>query len=88
MYAIADKILENGMMIISFDGPAHGLSKGKTTTPKEFIETIEFLSSTYGPFEAAIGHSFGSISLLKSVSNMYEATPTVLFVRLNTSISF
>jgi len=69
MYAIADKILENGMMIISFDGPAHGLSEGKTTTPAEFIKTIAFLDSTYGPFEAAVGHSFGSISLLKSVSN-------------------
>ena len=69
MYAIADKILENGMMIISFDGPAHGLSKGKTTSQADFVKTIEFLNSTYGPFEAAIGHSFGSISLLKSVSN-------------------
>ncbi len=68
MYAIADKLLENGMMIISFDGPAHGLSKGKTTTPIEFVKTIDFLNESYGPFEAAIGHSFGSISLLKSVS--------------------
>ncbi len=68
MYAIADKLLENGMMIISFDGPAHGLSKGKTTTPVEFVKTIHFLGETYGPFEAAVGHSFGSISLLKSVS--------------------
>ena len=69
MYAIADKILENSMMIISFDGPAHGLSEGKTTTPLEFVKTIEFLNEKYGPFEAAVGHSFGSISLLKSVSN-------------------
>jgi pimeloyl-ACP methyl ester carboxylesterase len=69
MYAIADKILENSMMIISFDGPAHGLSKGKTTTQVEFVKTIEFLNSTYGPFEAAVGHSFGSTSLLKSISN-------------------
>ncbi len=68
MYAIADKLLENGMMIISFDGPAHGLSKGSTTTPVEFVKTINFLSEKYGPFEAAVGHSFGSISLLKSVS--------------------
>jgi len=68
MYAIADKLLENGMMIISFDGPAHGLSKGKTTTPIEFVKTINFLNEKYGPFEAAVGHSFGSISLLKSVS--------------------
>jgi len=69
MYAIADKLLENGMMIVSFDGPAHGLSKGSTATPVEFVKTIEFLSETYGPFDAAIGHSFGSISLLKSISN-------------------
>ena len=69
MYAIADKILENSMMIISFDGPAHGLSNGKITTPIEFIKTIEFLNEKFGPFEAAVGHSFGSISLLKSISN-------------------
>ncbi len=68
MYAIADKLLENGMMIICFDGPAHGLSKGKTTTLIEFVKTIEFIQETYGPFEAAVGHSFGSISLLKSIS--------------------
>jgi len=69
MYAIADKLLENGMMIISFDAPAHGLSKGNTATPVEFVETIKFLSDTYGPFDAAVGHSFGSISLLNSISN-------------------
>jgi esterase/lipase len=78
MYAIADKILENGMMIISFDGPAHGLSKGKTTTPAEFVKTIEFLNSSYGPFEAAVGHSFGSISLLKSVSNGLKLNKLVI----------
>jgi len=68
MYAIADKLLENGMMVISFDGPAHGLSKGTTASPKEFIETIQFLNAQHGPFEAAIGHSFGAISLLKAAS--------------------
>jgi esterase/lipase len=78
MYAIADKILENGMMIISFDGPAHGLSKGKTTTPAEFVKTIEFLNSSYGPFEAAVGHSFGSISLLKNVSNGLKLNKLVI----------
>tara|TARA_R110002073_G_scaffold72537_1_gene177634 strand:+ start:666155 stop:667021 length:867 start_codon:yes stop_codon:yes gene_type:complete len=69
MYAIADLLLENGMMVLSFDAPAHGLSKGKTITPIEYVKTIEFLSEKYGPFDAAVGHSYGAISLLKCVSN-------------------
>ncbi|QCX39840.1 alpha/beta hydrolase [Aureibaculum algae] len=63
LYEIADKLLENGMMVISFDLPAHGLSSGKTTNMLEAIATIEYLNEKFGPFEAAIGHSFGGISL-------------------------
>jgi pimeloyl-ACP methyl ester carboxylesterase len=65
---LADKILENKMMVVSFDGPAHGLSTGKTTSITEFIETIDEIDKQYGPFDAAIGHSFGAISLLNSVA--------------------
>ena len=62
LYAFADKLLENGYMVISFDGPAHGNSSGTTTMMPEFLETIKKINSTYGPFEAAIGHSFGATS--------------------------
>ena len=41
LYAFADKLLENGYMVISFDGPAHGRSSGKTTMMPEFLETIK-----------------------------------------------
>lgn len=69
LYQLADKILENQMMVISFDAPAHGLSTGKTTLMSEFIETIHQLESKYGPFDAAIGHSFGAMSLLNAVAS-------------------
>lgn len=68
LYQIADKVLENKMMVISFDGPAHGLSSGKKTTMVDFIKTIQQIDKEYGPFEAAIGHSFGAMSLLNSIS--------------------
>ena len=42
LFQIADKILENRMMVISFDGPAHGLSSGKRTDMMEFLQ-ISFL---------------------------------------------
>jgi len=65
---LADKILENKMMVYSFDAPAHGLSDGKRTSITDFIETVEEIDKIHGPFEAAIGHSLGGVVLLNSVS--------------------
>ncbi|MEZ4841406.1 MAG: alpha/beta hydrolase [Flavobacteriaceae bacterium] len=64
LYEIADKLLENGMMIISFDAPAHGQSSGTTTNLPEYVTCIHHINEKYGPFDAAIGHSFGGIALL------------------------
>ncbi len=69
LYAFADKLLENGYMVISFDGPAHGKSSGKTTMMPEFLETIKEINRTFGVFEAAIGHSFGATSLYIATSD-------------------
>ncbi|MCF6181080.1 alpha/beta hydrolase [Lutibacter sp.] len=67
LYKIADKLLENGFMTISFDGPAHGHSTGKTTMMSEFITSIIHLEKIYGPFEIAIGHSLGGMAVLNSI---------------------
>lgn len=63
----ADELLSLGYSTISFDAPAHGKSAGKTTLMPEFIASILELERLYGPFEYAIGHSLGGISLLNSV---------------------
>ena len=68
LFKIADKLLENGYMTISFDAPAHGKSNGKQTSMIEFIHAIKELDKTYGPFHAAVGHSLGGMALLNSVS--------------------
>ena len=68
LFQIADKLLENQMMIVSFDAPAHGLSDGKRTNMLEFIEAIKAVDKKYGPFHAAVGHSFGGMSLINAVS--------------------
>lgn len=66
LYAIADKLLENGFMTISFDGPAHGQSSGKTTMMPEFMETCLEIDKKYGPFEIGIGHSLGGMTLVNA----------------------
>ena len=67
LYKIADKLLENGFMTISFDGPAHGKSTGKTTMMNEFVTATKVIEEKFGPFEFAIGHSLGGMSVLNSV---------------------
>ncbi|HLA55709.1 MAG TPA: alpha/beta hydrolase [Flavobacterium sp.] len=63
----ADEFVKAGYSTISFDAPAHGKSPGKTTLMPEFIATILQLEKEFGPFEAAVGHSLGGMSLLNSV---------------------
>ncbi|RZS93776.1 alpha/beta fold hydrolase [Aquimarina brevivitae] len=66
---IADQLLANGYSTISFDAPAHGRSPGKWSMMPHFIETIHYLEELYGPFEAAIGHSLGGMSLLRATKD-------------------
>lgn len=68
LYAFADKLLEKGYMVISFDGPAHGKSSGKRSIMPEFLDAMEEIDKAYGPFEAAIGHSFGGMCLYNATS--------------------
>jgi len=72
LFRLADKLLENKMMVVSFDAPAHGLSQGKRTNMLEFIEAIRAVEKKYGPFQAAVGHSFGGMSLINAVSSGFK----------------
>jgi pimeloyl-ACP methyl ester carboxylesterase len=64
---IADELVKKGYMIISFDAPAHGKSKGNFSIMTEFIASILELEKTQGPFEFAIGHSLGGMSVLNAI---------------------
>ena len=63
----AEALVKSGYMTVSFDAPAHGKSTGKTTLMPEFIASILSIDRQFGPFEAAIGHSLGGMSLLNAV---------------------
>ena len=61
--SIATECNKRGLYVVSFDAPAHGGSSSYTTNVPEFVETINFLNTTKGPFDYAIGHSFGGASI-------------------------
>lgn len=79
LFMIANKLLEEGFMVISFDGPAHGKSTGNTTNLLEYIETIKAIREKFGPFTAGVGHSFGAMALMNSESQykIFEKIVTV-----------
>lgn len=67
LFKIADELIKAGYSIVSFDAPAHGKSPGKSTIMSDFIETILEIERQFGPFDAAVGHSLGGMSLLNAV---------------------
>ena len=78
LFKIADELLQNGYSTISFDAPAHGKSEGKTTIMSEFIISILEIEKQYGPFEIAIGHSLGGMSVLNAIKDGLKVKKAII----------
>jgi len=74
---IADHFLELGYEIVSFDAPAHGKASGATSSMPEFIASIHEIETAFGPFEFAIGHSLGGMTLLNAVREGFQTKKLV-----------
>ena len=75
---IADELVKKGFMIISFDAPAHGKSKGNFSIMTEFIASILEIEKKYGPFEYAIGHSLGGMSILNAIKQHLQVKKAII----------
>lgn len=75
---IADELIELGYSTISFDAPAHGKSKGNSTIMTEFIASILVLEEQFGPFEFAVGHSLGGMSILNAIKQNLQLKKAVI----------
>ncbi|MBP6182553.1 MAG: alpha/beta hydrolase [Flavobacterium sp.] len=78
LFKIADELLKVGYSTISFDAPAHGKSPGKTTIMLDFIAVILEIDKQFGPFEAAIGHSLGGMSVLNAIKKGLKVNKAVV----------
>lgn len=75
---IADAMLEMGYSTISFDAPAHGKSKGNASIMTEFIASIIEIDKQMGPFEFAIGHSLGGMSIINAIHKNLNVKKAVI----------
>jgi pimeloyl-ACP methyl ester carboxylesterase len=62
-----------GYRAVTFDAPAHGLSKGKQTSLVDFKDAIQVLNGEVGPFQAIIGHSLGGAAGLFALTQGVSA---------------
>ena len=75
---IADEMLKMGYSTISFDAPAHGKSAGKTSNMTDFIAAVMELEEKHGPFEIAIGHSLGGMTILNAIKKGLKVKKAVV----------
>jgi pimeloyl-ACP methyl ester carboxylesterase len=77
LFKIADELVNKGYATVSFDAPGHGKSPGTNSIMVDFIASIKEINKLHGPFEAAIGHSLGGMSILNAIKqglNVKNAT--------------
>ena len=74
----ADALLADGFSTVSFDAPAHGKSLYRTTLMPEFIESILQIEKDFGPFEGAVGHSLGGMSLMNAMKQSLKISRLVI----------
>ncbi|MCV6631792.1 MAG: alpha/beta hydrolase, partial [Flavobacteriaceae bacterium] len=72
LFKIAEMFVELGFETISFDAPGHGKSPKSRTNMREYIHCIEFLEQQHGPFQCAVGHSLGGMSILNSAARFLQ----------------
>jgi pimeloyl-ACP methyl ester carboxylesterase len=75
---IADEMIKLGYSTVSFDAPAHGKSPGNSTLMVDFIASILEIDKLYGPFDIAIGHSLGGMSVLNSIKEGLQVNKAVI----------
>ncbi|MGV7107527.1 alpha/beta fold hydrolase [Flavobacterium sp. U410] len=75
---IADELVNLGYQTISFDAPAHGKSTGKMALMTDFIASVMEIEKHYGPFEFAIGHSLGGMTVLNAIKQGLQVKKAVI----------
>lgn len=75
---IADELSKIGYATVSFDAPAHGKAPGKTSNMTEFIAAALQIEKQYGPFDYAIGHSLGGMTVLNSIKRGLNVKKAVI----------
>lgn len=78
LFKIAKEMINLGYLTVSFDAPAHGKSPGNSTIMIDFIASIIEIDKQFGPFEIAIGHSLGGMSVMNAIKEGLKVNKAII----------
>ena len=79
-YAFIMPLVEAGYRVLGFDAPGHGDSSGKHTNILDVASVIAEIAKKEGPFEAIIGHSFGTGTALLAIDKFQIETKKIILI--------
>jgi pimeloyl-ACP methyl ester carboxylesterase len=82
MKALIEAFLRAGHRVISLDLPGHGHSAGRRLTMVSAVEAVRVAGEWFGPFVAAVGHSFGGAVALNAAAGSVNGIPPLAVDRL------
>lgn len=68
MTALIEGYRSAGYRVISLDLPGHGHSSGRRLTMVSAVDAVRAAGEWFGPFAAAVGHSFGGAIALNAIA--------------------
>ncbi len=75
---LGKRFMREGAEVVLFDGPGSGLTGERHTTLLHMLEVVEQLQRSHGPFDVAVGHSFGGIAAAHAIEEGTLASCRVL----------
>lgn len=80
--ALAQGLAADGDEVVVLDFPGHGLSSGRHLHMRGAVEAIVEAERRFGPFDGAVGHSFGGASLMLAAGGVMAGARLVATPRL------
>lgn len=72
-FKVKNFLLSRGFQVVAFDAPAHGDNTDvEQTHMLEFVDSIERVNMTFGPFYGAVGHSLGGLAILNAYNKGFK----------------
>ena len=72
----------DGWDVVGLDLPGHGRSTGRSLNVKMGVEAVQTASTWLGPFDMAIGHSFGGVVAVNAAVGSIKGQKPVPFGRI------
>ena len=82
MAGMIEALTLDGWAVAALDLPGHGQSSGRTLNVKLGVEAVAIVHEAFGPFDFAIGHSFGGVVAVNAAVGDIKGFEPIAFKRI------